>query len=113
MTVASGRRPDAGALVPQQQGDGLVEPQTSPLECRGTVATAACRTVPRPGEERPEHRAWCFERRAGLRISKDRRSGPRQAPYADPEPAGGWAGDHGTGEVVVGRPARFFRYRSC
>src|SRR3984893_17003736 len=23
MTVASGRRPDAGALVPQQQGDGL------------------------------------------------------------------------------------------
>jgi hypothetical protein len=23
MTVGSGRRPDAGALVPQQQGDGL------------------------------------------------------------------------------------------
>jgi hypothetical protein len=23
MTVASGRRPDAGTLVPQQQGDGL------------------------------------------------------------------------------------------
>jgi hypothetical protein len=23
MTVASGRRPDAGALIPQQQGDGL------------------------------------------------------------------------------------------
>src|SRR6516164_7630425 len=92
MTVASGR-PDAGALVPQQQGNGLelrmhgrrhaaapgsrldltdgpgehrddvaagrygerpsgaglVEPKTPPLQCRGTAAAAACRTVPRPG----------------------------------------------------------------
>ena len=38
------------------------------------------------GEERPEQRAWCFERRADLRISEDRRSGPRQASHKDPEP---------------------------
>src|SRR6185437_10130505 len=93
MTVASARRPDAGTLIPQQQGDGLelrahggrhaaalgsrldltgvsgkhrhdiavvadasliprggtasaglVEPKTSPLVCRGTVAAAACRS---------------------------------------------------------------------
>src|SRR5437660_7820850 len=99
MTVASGRRPDPGALVPQQQGDGLElgahgrrhaaalgsrldltgvsgeyrddvvavadasliprggtasahlalawsSQKTSPSGCRGTVAAAACRTVP-------------------------------------------------------------------
>jgi hypothetical protein len=38
------------------------------------------------GEERPGHRAWCFERRASLRISDDQRSGPRQASHVDPEP---------------------------
>ena len=37
-------------------------------------------------EERPEHGAWYFERRADLRISRDRRSGPRQTSHADPEP---------------------------
>src|ERR1035438_3896713 len=102
MTVASGRRPDAGGLVPHGQGDGLelrthggrhaaapgsrldltggfgehrgdvaavVDASLLPrggtasarlalawsshrlllCKCRGTVATAACRTVPRPG----------------------------------------------------------------
>ena len=139
MTVASGRRPDAGALVPQQQGDGLelrahgrrhAAAPGSRLDLTGgsgehrddVAAVADASLLPRGGtasarlalawsshrlllwnagarwprqhaaqsrgrgEERPEHRAWCFERRADLRISKDQRSGPRQASHADPEP---------------------------
>jgi hypothetical protein len=39
-----------------------------------------------PGEERPEPKAWCFERRADLRLSEDRCSGPRQASHKDLEP---------------------------
>ena len=139
MTVASGRCPDAGALVPQQHGDGLelrahgrrhaIAPGSrlkltggsgehrddvaavayAPLLPRGGMASArlalawsshrlllwnagarwprqhAARSRGR-GEERPERRAWCFERRAGSRISEDPRSGPRQASHKDPEP---------------------------
>jgi hypothetical protein len=130
MAVASGRRPDAGTLVPQQQGDGLelradgrrhaaapgsrLDLTDGSGEHRDDIAavvdasllpwggTASARLAlawsshrlllwnagtrwsqqhaARPrgrGEKRPEQRAWCFERRAGLRISDDRR---RQAP---------------------------------
>src|ERR1700735_93782 len=136
MTVAPGRRPDAGALVPQQQGDGLklrthsrrhAAAPSSRLDLTDSsgqyrddaVAVADASLLPRRGtgsarlalawsshrlllwnagarwprqhaaqslgrgEERPGHRAWCFERRADLRISKDQRSGPRQASHAD------------------------------
>src|ERR1700716_3712438 len=142
MTVASGRRPDAGALVPQQHGDGLelrahgrrhaAAPSSrlkltggpgehrddvaavadAPLFPRGSTASARLALAwsshrlllwnagarwPRQhaaqsrgrGEERPEHTAWCFEHRADLRISKDQRSGSRQASHTDPEPPAG------------------------
>ena len=59
------------------------------------------------GEERPERRAWRFERRADLRISKDQRSGPRQASHADPEPPIGGLVTTARGKAVVGRPVRF------
>src|SRR3984893_12109362 len=143
MTVASGRRPDAGALVPQQQGDGLelrthgrrhaaapssrldltdssgehrddvaavvdasllprararVEPQSPPLECRGTVATAACRTVPRPG--RGTSRAEGLVLRTPSRLADLQGSTQRTSASVShgPGDAGGWAGNHGTGE---------------
>jgi len=41
------------------------------------------------GEKRPKHRAWCPERRADLRISKDQRSGHRQASHAGQAPPAG------------------------
>src|SRR3984885_15896322 len=144
MTVTFGRRPDAGALVPQQQGDGLelrphgrrhAAAQSSRLDLTGSsgehrddvAAVADASLLPRGGtasarlalawanhrlllwnagarwprhhaaqsrgrgEERPEHRALVFERRADLRISKDQRSGSRLASHADPEPPVGWA----------------------
>ena len=119
MTVASGRRPDAGALIPQQQGDGLelrahgrchaaapgsrLDLTDGPGEHRDDIAALVdAALLPRGGtasarlalawsshrlllwnagtrqhaeqsrgrgEERPEQRAWCFERRADLRIS--------------------------------------------
>src|ERR1700730_2274742 len=160
MTVAPARRPDAGALVPQQQGDGLelrthgrrhaaapssrldltdssgehrddvvavvdasLLPRGGTASARRALAWSSHRLLlwnagarwPRQhaaqsrgrGEERPEQKAWCFERRADLRISKDQRSGPRQASHADPEtPAGGLVTTV-PGKVVVGRPARF------
>jgi hypothetical protein len=126
MTVASGRRPDAGTLVPQQQGDGLelrahgrrhaaapgsrldltdgsgehrddiaalvdasLLPRGGTASARLALAWSSHRLLlwnagtrwPRqhaaqsrgPGEKRPGQRAWCFERRADLRISDDRR----------------------------------------
>jgi hypothetical protein len=61
------------------------------------------------GDERPEHRAWCFVRRADLRISEDQRSGPRQGSHADPEPPDGlvttargkWSDDRGGSRVPL------------
>src|SRR6266567_3020300 len=117
MTVASARRPDAGTLVPQQQGDGLelrahgrrhaaapgsrldltdgsgehrddvaavvdvsLLPRGGTASARLALAWSSHRLLlwnvgarwPRQhaaqsrgrGEERPEHRDWCFERRA-------------------------------------------------
>src|SRR5258708_39997675 len=126
MTVASGRRPAASTLVPQQQGGSLelrapgrrhraapgsrLDLTDGPGEHRDDIAavadasllrrgaTASARLAlawsnhtlllwnagtpwPRQhaaqsrarGEERPRHRAWRFERRAGFRISDDQR----------------------------------------
>src|SRR5580692_1486561 len=126
MTVASGRRPDASTLVPQQQGGGLklrahgrrhaaapgsrLDLTDGPGEHRDDIAAVVdASLLPRggtasaslalawsshrlllwnagtrwprqhaaqsrgPGRERPWQRAWCFERRADLRISDDRR----------------------------------------
>src|SRR5439155_11530706 len=161
--VASGHRPDAGTLVPQQQGDGLelrahrrrhaaalgrrfdltggssehrddvaVVADASLLprggtasarlalawssqrlllvECRGPVATAACRTVPRTGRGTSRAEGRCFERRADSRICgdlRDQRSGPRQASHADPEPPAGGLMTTARWKVVVGRPVQF------
>jgi hypothetical protein len=60
------------------------------------------------GEERPGQRAPCyFGRRAGLRISEDQRSWPRQVSHADPEPPTGRLVTTTLGRVVAGRLVRF------
>jgi hypothetical protein len=139
MTVASGRRPDAGTLVPQQQGDGLelrahgrrhaaaagsrldltdgsgehrddiAAVVDAPLLARGGTASARLALAwsshrlllwnagtrwPRQhaaqsrgrGGKRPGQRAWCFGRRADLRISDDQRRRPSAGLYTNPEP---------------------------
>src|ERR1700677_3525433 len=153
MTVASVRRPDAGALVPQQQGDGLefrphgrrhaaapgrrldltggsgehrddvIAVVDAPLLPRGGTASTGlalawsshrlllwnaaarchgtCRKNPAAGARNvPGHTAWYLERRAGLRISKDQRSGPGKH-LTRTRSRRGWAGDYGTGIVVI------------
>src|SRR5258708_24292712 len=155
MTVASGRRPDAGTLVPQQQGDGLelrahgrrhaaapgsrldltdgssehrddiaavvdasLLPRGGTASARLALAWSSHRLLlrnagtrwPRQhaaqsrarGEKRPEQRAWCFERRADLRISDDRRRQARQAIYTNPEPPAGGLGTTARGKAAAG-----------
>src|ERR1700691_1725003 len=97
----------AGRYGERPSGAGLVEPQTSPLECRGTVATAACRTVPRPG--RGTSRAQGLVLRTPSRLADLQGSTQRASTSVPrgPGATGGWASNHATGKVVVGRPARF------
>ncbi len=64
--------------------------------CRGTVAAAACRTVPRPG--RGTSRAQGLVLRMPSRLA-DLEGSTQRASTSDsrgPGAAGGWAGDHGT-----------------
>src|SRR6267378_6094555 len=96
----------AGRYGERSSGAGLVEPKTPPLKCRGMVATAACRTVPRPG--RGTSRAQGVLIRMPSRLADLQRSTQRASTSVSrgPGAAGGWGGDHGTGKVVVERPAR-------
>ena len=160
VTAASGRRPDAGTLVPQQQGDGLelrahgrrhaaapggrLDLTDGSGEHRDDVAAVAdAPLLPRDGTASARLAlAWSSHKlllwNAGARWPRQhaaqshgrgRRTSPGRGPVAsDAEPladlrgstqlatasvsrgpgaAGGWAGDHDTGKVVVGRPVRF------
>src|SRR5580704_736614 len=166
MTVTSGRRPDPGALVPQQQGDGLelrahgrrhAAALGSRLDLTGVsgeyrddvAAVMDASLLPRGGTASARLAlAWSSHRlllwNAGARWPRQRAAHSRgrgeepsraqglvlrtPSRLADlqgstqqasdsvsrgPGAAGGWAGNHGTGKVVVGRPARFFGYCSC
>ena len=71
------------------------------VECRGPVATAACRTVPRTGRGTSRAEGRCFERRADSRICGDLRGSTQRASAGlsrGPGTASGWADDHGTME---------------
>src|SRR5580693_9790168 len=154
MTVASGRRPGPGALVPQQQGDGLelrahgrrhAAALGDRLDLTGVsgehrhdvvvVVVADASLIPRGGtasarlalawssqrlllcvaeargprhyavrsrgrdEERPEHRAWCSERRADMRISVGSTQRVSTSVTRGPGTADWWVGDHSAGKA--------------
>src|SRR5207245_10380472 len=103
----------AGRYGERPSGAGLVEPQASPLECRGTVATAACRTVPRPG--RGTSRAQVLVLRTPSRLA-DLQGSTQRAPASvsrGPGAAGARAGNHGTGKGVVRTTGWVLGCRSC
>src|SRR5207245_9836339 len=80
----------AGRYGERSCGAGLVEPKTSPLGCRGTVAAAACRTVPRPG--RGTSRAQGLAFRTPSRLADHEGSTQRAwtSVSRGPGAAGGW-----------------------
>ena len=85
----------AGHYDERPSGAGLVEPQTPPLECQGTMATASCRTVPRTGGRNVPGKSACFFKRWAWRA--DLRGSTH--PTTPSVPSGpGAAGYHDTGK---------------
>ena len=98
----------AGRYGERPSGAGLVEPQTSPLECRGTRQRQHAAQSRGRGEEHP--RAQGLVLRTPSRIADLQRSTQRASTNVShgPGTAGGWEGDHRMRKVVVRRPVRFW-----